>query len=179
MTSFIIAQIIGTAGYFLYVTSPHFNRREHVLRTEILAYLVLALQWALLGQTILLIGNLLVLFAALISLAKISQKTKTRLFNGLYILAIALILVFWRGTIIDVFAATGTFLVIASKTMTDMARFRFLSGVSGVILSISAALAFCLPAVFFNILFALGHFRNVWALNLIIDDKRASPTIVK
>lgn len=160
MGLFIGAQLVGLAGYLLYIVSPHFGRRQQILYAEIVAYIALSLQWALLGQNLLFIANMIAAVSVLIALWDIYPKSKTSLFVCLYPLVGCTFFLFGSGEVLDFFAAGGVLFLISSKLSHDLALYRVLSGFAGICFLFSSLLAFCPVAAVFNIIFVFGHIRR-------------------
>lgn len=170
----LAAQLIGLAGYALYVGAPSFSRREDVLRGESAGCALLCLQWMIMGHLILVASNLLVVLAAAIALGAYSNKTKAALSFFLYPAAIGSALYFWQDNIIDYLALSSLLLTLSAKRAENLLAFRGYSALSAGILVFVGMLAGSFPAVVFNGLFAAIHLWRIKTKGMTIYKERSA-----
>ena len=161
MDAFIAGQIIGLCGYGLCMAAPQFHAARPVIRMDMMACGLLAVQWLLLAQPALLLVNLMVITASALSLASIEPVRKQQILMGFYPLAMLLILMIWEGTLIDVLAIGALFCIIASRRTTQDCNFRLYCFTGALVLALSGALAGAILAAFFNLCCAFGHAQKL------------------
>lgn len=161
MSIYLTAQIIGFLGYLFLVSGPTFKEIKNIIRTDILACILLSVQWIMLEQPSLLILNVLNIILSICALG-ISQKQYFKkamvLFypiGGLTLLSVS------NGTIIDVFCMLGFFGLVASKTSHNITQFRGFAIVSSSAFIMSGALALSIPAVLFNLVRISLHIKTL------------------
>lgn len=160
MTPFILAQIIGFAGYLFYSASPHFKTQNTIMQIGMIGYLLLCAQWYLLAQPALLVINILALLTSAIALKAKTNKNIQKLMPTLYPIGILALLYTSHTTLIDALCIGAFTLSIASKSAQDISKFRIYAFCSGTLLALSGALALSIPAFIFNTLFTIIHIQK-------------------
>lgn len=157
----IIAQVIGFIGYLFYVSAPQFKAQRNILRVGFVGYIILGMQWFLLGQYGLLILNLL---GAIVSVSALYVRAKPALRRyvwGLYPFGVVCILLFCEGTVVDVLAIAAFMLTVRSQMSQNVIEFRGTALFAGAILISSSLLAMSVPAVIFNTVFVCVHMGHL------------------
>ena len=165
MSLYIIAQFIGTIGYFFYVSAPQAKNQMRVIQIEAIGCSLLCIQWFLMAQFSLLTLNILAICISLFALKAHENEKLRKAIPLVYCIAITAILSTSTGHLIDLLALTACCLNIASKTSQDHSEFRGFAIIAGSLLMCSSMLAYAVPAAIFNALFTLNHMRRFVEIN--------------
>ncbi|MGH1404299.1 MAG: hypothetical protein ACRBDL_08645 [Alphaproteobacteria bacterium] len=161
MSTYIIAQLIGAVGYFFYISAPHLESQQKIIKVEAFACGLLCIQWFLMMQYSLLVMNILIITVSISALwAQDNPYIRTKL-PLLYPLGVICLLCVSKGTIIDLIAITAFCLTVTSKLSTCIFKFRMYAGTTGLLITTSSIMALAWPAAIFNAMFALGHGRKL------------------
>lgn len=171
MDVFILAQLIGLFGYGLYVAGPYHRERQKVLQMDMLACLVLMVQWALLFQPLLVMNNLLGMLSSLVVLSGCRPAVKSNLLLAFYPLTFLVFAPFWTGHPADVLALCAVLTMLTARRVETELSFRIWAFSSGIFLIMAGFMAGSVPAVMFNAVFVLGHLQTIVML-LIQDGNR-------
>lgn len=158
MTFYILAQVIGFFGYILYVRASHLKTQHQAIRADAFACAVLCLQWAFLGQPILVTLNILVVLTSVAALNR--QRINPAYIKMLYITGVCALSLSYQGQLVDVMTILSFSCVFASKMSHSDADFRVFGVLAAVSLTCCGALALSIPAILFNSLCAIGHFNQ-------------------
>ena len=149
MTFFIIAQIVGLAGYLLLVAAPGFKTRTRILTVECGSCFVLFLHWLLLGNMLYAVSNLARLYIVGAGLAKGKSKYANAFLFGAYFIVGLIAYCFWENTLMNYTVLMAGFMTVTSKFHTDLVKFRAYSLVAGLFSVCNAVLSYSLyPPLF-------------------------------
>ncbi|PCI55498.1 MAG: hypothetical protein COB36_07705 [Alphaproteobacteria bacterium] len=162
MTLYIIAQLIGFAGYLFYIGAPHLKTQTRIIQADAVAGIFIGLQWYLLEQPALLGYSLLSIIVASMTLKAQTNLTVQKYLFLLYPLGGVVLILMSQNIVIGVLAITAFCLNVASKSSCDITSFRKYATASGSVLTIAGILTLSIPAVLFNLLFASGHILKLW-----------------
>lgn len=152
-----LAQGVGLIGYILLVAAPNFKRQDHMIHMEMLACLVLSLQWALLAQPSLIYANVFGIAASLLAVYAPRPILKETGLLLLYPFCLAFGLLYWPMGPIDILVIIALWAMITSRRYDNILTYRLCMLTSGSALLIAGGLAFSVPALVFNTLFVAGH----------------------
>lgn len=162
MTIYIIAQLIGFAGYLFYISAPHFKTQSRIIQADALACLFISVQWYLLEQPTLLVFSFLSIAASIITLKAQTDMVVRKYLFLLYPLGCITLMAISQNTTISALAIIAFCMTVASKSSQNIISFRKYAGVSGIVLTIAGILTLSIPAVIFNLLFTSGHILKLW-----------------
>ena len=181
MTIYIIAQLIGFAGYLFYIGAPYLRTPSRIIQADALSCIIISVQWYLLEQPALLVLNLLSITVAIIALKAKTNVTVQKHSFMLYPIGCAALIFMSQDIIIGALVTSAFCLNVTSKFSQDIIAFRKYATTTGVLLSIAGILTLSIPATLFNLLFACGHILKLWQgkklETLHVDTKKAGQTI--
>ena len=180
MTLYIIAQLIGFAGYLFYIGAPHLKTQTKIIQADAMSCLLISVQWYLLAQPALLMLNILSIVVAFIAL-KAQTNINIRKYSFLlYPLGCLALIMMSQDIIVSALAICAFCLNVTSKFSQSITAFRKYAASSGTTLTIAGVLTLSIPAVIFNFLFASGHILKLWRStelgNLRPNTKKADQT---
>ena len=161
MNAFIFAQIVGLAGYALYIASPNFKTRTHMLLSEAMGCAVLCIHFYLIDAVLIALCNMIWVYMGLAGLLKDRFKYANQLLSLSYLLLIGMTCTMWQGTVLDVTVFMAAACAITAKFHKDMTKLRGFSCLGGAFSTLNALMVLSIPGIVFNCLFAVGHARNL------------------
>lgn len=162
MTLYIIAQLIGFAGYLFYISAPHLKTQTRIIQAEAFAGIFIGIQWYLLEQPALLGYSLLSIIVAFMTLKAQTNIVVRKYLFLLYPFGCTVLIFMSQDMIISALVITAFCLNIASKSSRNIMSFRKYAATSGSVLTIAGILTLSIPAVLFNLLFISGHILKLW-----------------
>ncbi len=159
MTFYLMAQVIGFFGYILYVRASHLKIQHKAIHADAVACAILCFQWMLLGHPILVTLNILVVLTSIVALnLERIAPIYTKIF---YICGIGALSAFYQGQWVDVFTILSFSCVFISRTSKTDTDFRVFGVLGAASLTCCGMLALSIPAIIFNSLCTLGHFKHL------------------
>ncbi|MGH1374895.1 MAG: YgjV family protein [Alphaproteobacteria bacterium] len=165
MTPYIIAQSVGLLGYLFFISATQFKTRRKIIQIETLAYLILCLQWYLLGQTTLMSINILFIITSFCALYANKNPKIQNAMPLLYPLCGLALLTISHYTLIDILAMVALFCTIASKSSNTITTFRSYAIITAITFIVCAILTMSIVPLIFNAIFALGHSYRLWTIH--------------
>ena len=162
MTTYIIAQLIGFAGYLFYIGAPHLKTQTRIIQADALSCILISVQWYLLAQPALLMLNILSIIVAFTALRAQTNIIVRKYLFLLYPLGCTALIFMSQDIIISALAICAFCLNVTSKSSQNITSFRKYAATSGSVLTIVGILTLSIPAVIFNFLFASGHVLKLW-----------------
>lgn len=157
MEYYFAAQVIGFVGYIFYISAPQFKTQKHIMQVGIFAYIILCMQWYLLGQYGLLALNVLGVVVSASALRAQADIAFKRHLWVLYPLGIFVIIMTSHQGLIDYIAICAFVLTLRSQISDNIMMFRGFAFAAGVCLICSSVLAMSIPAFIFNLAFTVSH----------------------
>jgi len=157
MNLYITAQLVGFLGFLLLTGAPYLKTKDNFIKVEILASILLSLQWLMLAQPGLAIINILNIALSIGALRATTCTLTDKAMPLFYPLSLLVILLVSKGTIVDAFCIIGFFSFITSKKAKDIRTFRSYAMVSTIAFTISGYLALSIPSIIFGTICSLSH----------------------
>lgn len=161
MTLYIIAQLIGFAGYLFYVGAPYSKTQTRIIQIDALSCILISIQWYLLEQPTLLAYSVLSITASAITLRSQTNHTIRKYLFILYPVGCTIIILMSKDITITTLVVTAFCLNITSKFSHSIKSLRKYAAGSGVMLTIAGILTLSIPTVIFNLLFTNGHITKL------------------
>ncbi len=165
MTLYIIAQLIGFAGYLFYARSPYLKTSNEIIQTDAIACLLISIQWYLLGHPVLLAYSVLSVTASIATLKSQTNHNIKRYLFILYPIGCTIIILMSKDVIITAFVVTAFCCNITSKFSQNIKSLRKYGACSGGMLTVAGILTLSIPTVIFNMLFTNGHITKLLSSN--------------
>ena len=162
MTTYIIAQLIGFAGYLFYIGAPHLKTQTRIIQADALSCILISVQWYLLAQPALLMLNILSIIVAFAALKAQTNIVVRKYLFLLYPFGCIALIFMSQDIIISALAICAFCLNVTSKSSQNIMSFRKYAATSGSVLTVAGILTLSIPAVIFNFLFASGHILKLW-----------------
>ncbi len=162
MSIYIIAQFIGFVGYLFYIGAPYFKTKTRIIQMDVIACIIISLQWYLLDQPSLLAFNVLIIVASIMAL-KAEDDLKIRKFLPLLYTIGCMAIIFNSGdNLVYILSLIAFCCTVASKFSRDIVPLRVHASISGTAFVIAGIMAFSIPAVIFNALFVGAHIFKLY-----------------
>ncbi len=157
MSLYITAQLVGFLGFLLLTSAPYFKNKDTFIKVDILACVLLSLQWFMLAQPGLAVMNMLnVAHSAGVLKAKNSAYIKKAM-PLFYPISLVILLLVSKGTIIDALCIIGFFSLMKAKNSKDMLTFRGYALSATVVFTYAGYLALSIPSMLFETLRIFIH----------------------
>ncbi len=157
MSTYLLAQIFGFAGYFLYAVSPRFLTQERMIQLSAAGALLLCVHWYLMQESALLILCAMAVGVRAIALMR-PKISKIQAYHVLlYPIGGLIIVGVCDLNTITLLSMLGYFAIIASSFSLDERSFRLWAMVVGGILCLASGLTGAIVAFAFGLFFTYGH----------------------